>query len=99
MPADNPQSTLLYPETYADSGYPHDTWAQLRREDPIHFVDPERGRPYWAITRHADIVQISREPQRSLSGEKQSDRQQEREVSRMNTQVRGEEPEQDEGNQ
>ncbi len=64
MPADNPQGTLLYPETYADSGYPHDTWARLRREDPIHFVDPERGRPYWAITRHADIVQISREPQR-----------------------------------
>ena len=56
--------SLLYAETYAQSGYPHEVWARLRREDPVHYVDPARGRPYWAITKHADIVWISRQPQR-----------------------------------
>jgi cholest-4-en-3-one 26-monooxygenase len=63
-PAGDSSESLLYAETYAESGYPHDEWTRLRREDPVHFVDPERGRPYWAITRHADIVWISRQPER-----------------------------------
>ena len=54
--------SLLYAERYAEFGYPHDEWTRLRREAPVHFVDPERGRAYWAITRHADIVEISRQP-------------------------------------
>jgi cholest-4-en-3-one 26-monooxygenase len=56
--------SLLYPEIYAETGYPHEEWTRLRREAPVHFIDPERGRPYWAITRHADIVDISRQPHR-----------------------------------
>jgi cholest-4-en-3-one 26-monooxygenase len=54
---------LLDPAEYARSGYPHAAWRRLRREAPLFFfgrADP----PFWALTRHAQIVAVSRDPQR-----------------------------------
>jgi cytochrome P450 len=59
---------LLNPDLYAASGYPHDVWARLRREDPVHFVERPGQESYWAITRHEDIVAISRRPDRFENG-------------------------------
>ena len=53
---------LLSPDHYAEVGYPHEAWARLRREDPVHWVADWAGDPYWAITRHADIVEVSKQP-------------------------------------
>lgn len=53
---------LLNPDFFAASGYPHGAWERLRREDPVHFVAEWAGDPYWAITRHADIIEISKNP-------------------------------------
>ena len=50
-------------------------FATLRRADPIRFfaeVETEflpAGRGYWAITRHADVVEASRHPEWFCSGE------------------------------
>ncbi|MBX3027943.1 cytochrome P450 [bacterium] len=49
-------------ETYERHGYPHDAWARLRRESPVHRFAPPGVRPFWAITKHADIVAISKNP-------------------------------------
>jgi cholest-4-en-3-one 26-monooxygenase len=54
--------SLLDPQSYAERGYPHAEWTRLRREPPV-LVRPEQGIDYWAITRHEDIVWISRQPQ------------------------------------
>ena len=27
---------IILPETYGASGYPHEAWALLRRESPVH---------------------------------------------------------------
>ena len=35
-------------------------FAQLRKEDPVHWTAPEGFRPYWAITKYADILEIER---------------------------------------
>ena len=53
-------------------------FATLRRERPIaHFEDPifegsaiemPRGHGYWALTRHRDLAEVSRNPQAFLSG-------------------------------
>ncbi len=54
---------IVGPQGYADHGYPHEAWARLRRECPVYWYD--RGddcTPFWAITKHADIVRISRQP-------------------------------------
>jgi cholest-4-en-3-one 26-monooxygenase len=58
---------LLSPDQYARHGYPHAAWARLRREDPVHWVAEWAGDPYWAITRHREIIEISKHPDLFLS--------------------------------
>jgi cytochrome P450 len=55
-------SDLIDPHGYAQRGYPHETWAALRREDPLHWCEPERTVPFWAVTKHAHICEISTQP-------------------------------------
>ena len=59
---------IIHPEDYAAHGYPHPLWARLRREDPVHYWDRTEGLPFWAITKHADIVTIGKRPDLFLSG-------------------------------
>ncbi len=48
-------------ESYVD-GPPHHWFEWLRRHDPVHWQDMAGQRGYWAITRHADVVDVSRQP-------------------------------------
>ncbi len=59
---------LIHPDHYAARGYPHPVWARLRREDPVHWFDRTQGKPFWAITKHADIVAIGKQPEKFLNG-------------------------------
>jgi cytochrome P450 len=59
---------LIHPDHYAAHGYPHPVWARLRREDPVHWFDQTSGMPFWAITKHADIVTIGKQPEKFLNG-------------------------------
>lgn len=52
---------------YARHGYPHDTWTELRHRDPVHRCEPEGVRPFWAVTRHADVRHVSTHPDSWLS--------------------------------
>jgi cytochrome P450 len=53
---------LIDPFRYARSGYPHEIWARLRRESPVHWCEPPVLVPFWAVTRHAHICEISKRP-------------------------------------
>ncbi len=53
---------LIDPESYSKRGYPHDEWTQLRRESPVQFFDVPGWPSFWAITKHADIVEVSKQP-------------------------------------
>jgi len=55
---------IIGPDYYAANGYPHREWALLRREAPIYWFDRFAGDPFWAVTKHEDIVWISRQPKR-----------------------------------
>ncbi|MBW2314768.1 MAG: cytochrome P450 [Deltaproteobacteria bacterium] len=59
---------IVGPATYAADGYPHAAWARLRREDPVHWVERGIDRPFWAITKHADLIWLSRQPKAFLNG-------------------------------
>lgn len=48
--------------------YPHEIWRRLRREEPVHWFDRSPGEQFWAITRHEDIVAISKQPELFISG-------------------------------
>jgi cholest-4-en-3-one 26-monooxygenase len=59
---------LMSPDLFVARGYPHEAWAALRREAPVkwfEFAGSERP-GFWAITKRADIVAISREPERFI---------------------------------
>ncbi|MGI9431481.1 MAG: cytochrome P450 [Myxococcota bacterium] len=58
---------LIDPGTYAERGAPHDVWTRLRRESPVHRCEPDGYEHYWAVTRHADITEISRRPDSYLN--------------------------------
>lgn len=45
-----------------EKGIPHDLFTRLRRDDPVHWNPEKKGPGYWAILRHADIVEVSRNP-------------------------------------
>jgi cytochrome P450 len=53
---------IINPDHYQQNGYPHAEWALLRREAPVYWYDRSEGEPFWAITRHADIVELSKQP-------------------------------------
>ena len=53
---------IVDPADYATRGYPHDIFTQLRREDPVHWWDRTEGRPFWAVMKHADIIELSTQP-------------------------------------
>jgi cytochrome P450 len=48
------------PAAYADEDRLHEALALLRREDPVHWVAAAGYEPFWAVTRHADIMEIER---------------------------------------
>ena len=52
----------LYDTAQYLQGVPHDQLAWLRREAPVWFQQEPSGPGYWAITRHADVVAISKNP-------------------------------------
>jgi cholest-4-en-3-one 26-monooxygenase len=58
---------LVDPERYARHGYPHETWTQLRAVAPVARVEAPGYEPFWAITKHADILQIASQPLRFSS--------------------------------
>ncbi|MBB4918756.1 cytochrome P450 [Streptosporangium saharense] len=54
---------LVDKDVYARDGAPHDQFRWLRANAPVylHEGEPDRGwPPFWAVTRHADVVHVSR---------------------------------------
>jgi cytochrome P450 len=51
------------PTAYADEERFHAACRVLRREHPVVRVESERYRPFWAITRHADVLDVERDHQ------------------------------------
>ena len=54
---------LVDPVRYARGGYPHEVWTRLRAEVPVARIVAPGFKPFWAITKHADIMDVSRRPQ------------------------------------
>jgi hypothetical protein len=59
---------LVSSHAYANKGVPHDLWTRLRAESPVHWCTPDGFTPFWAITKHADICEISKQPDVFSSG-------------------------------
>jgi cholest-4-en-3-one 26-monooxygenase len=42
-------------------GVPHDLYAQLRREAPVYWHEEPDGPGFWAVTKHRDVLDVSRD--------------------------------------
>ncbi len=51
---------IVHPELYASEEV-HGAYTKLRAEDPLHWTEPEGFRPFWSVTKHADILDIERQ--------------------------------------
>ena len=51
---------VVNPDFYADEEKIHAVYRALRRDRPVSFVHPSGYRPFWAITKHADILEIEK---------------------------------------
>ncbi len=51
---------LADPQSYTDEIALHTALARLRLERPVSWVDQPGYRPFWAITKHSDIMDIER---------------------------------------
>jgi cholest-4-en-3-one 26-monooxygenase len=55
----DPISSALYEQ----DGYPYAAWAWLRRHEPVAWIEQPDYDPFWAITRHADVIELSKQPE------------------------------------
>ncbi|MFD0854450.1 cytochrome P450, partial [Actinomadura adrarensis] len=60
-----PHLDVIDPGVYERDGIPHEAFAWLREHDPVHWhPDPNPGVPgFWAVTRHEDVLHVSRHPE------------------------------------
>jgi cytochrome P450 len=57
---DDAAKVLADPTAYADDARLHTALADLRANNPVAWVDNPPYRPFWAITKHSDIMAIER---------------------------------------
>ncbi len=58
-------------KTYGDFVSGHAVYERLRLEDPVHWTEPDGFRPFWAVTKHADVTEVERQPTVFLNAPRQ----------------------------
>ena len=58
-PTDDGHADLSSHDAFA-RGAPHNTFARLRRDDPLHWTEYAQGQDFWSVTRNADITEMNR---------------------------------------
>lgn len=61
LTVDDAGLALADPKSYADDRRLHEALALLRRESPVHRVEAPGYNPFWAVTKHADVLAVERE--------------------------------------
>ena len=54
-------AVLADPQAYTDETRLHEALAHCRKHAPVSWVDVEGYRPFWAVTKHADVMDIERQ--------------------------------------
>ena len=63
----NIDAAIVDPKTYADDATLRAVFARVRQQDPVHWTVAEHYRPFWTVSKHADIMEIERQPQLFLN--------------------------------
>jgi len=60
-------ASIADPAFYADPNNVDAVFTMLRRQAPVHWTEAEGYRPFWTVTKHADIKEIGRQPKLFLN--------------------------------
>jgi cytochrome P450 len=66
--SDSIGAALTDPHTYQDRNRYHALLTGLRQDAPLYRATPSGYRPFWVVTKHADIMEVERQPEVFLSG-------------------------------
>jgi cytochrome P450 len=69
MTVDVDPRDLVDPARFGRQGYPHALWSRLRADAPVAYFEAPGYEPFWAITKHADVLEIAKQPERFASGQ------------------------------
>ena len=58
---------IVDPRTYATPAVYDELFSRLRRDDPVHWTQPQGHRPFWTVSRYADIQDVEINSQRFLN--------------------------------
>ena len=58
--AGDPHADITSHDTYLD-GFPHAAFRRLREEQPVAWTSEADGSGFWSVTRHADVIEVSRD--------------------------------------
>ena len=58
---DDAARLLADPQAYTDEKRLHEALAHLRAHAPVSWVDVKGYKPFWAVTKHADVMDIERQ--------------------------------------
>lgn len=59
----DPRADITSHDTYTH-GFPHAAFKRLREEDPVAWIPERDGSGFWAVTKHADVIEVSRDYKR-----------------------------------
>jgi cytochrome P450 len=48
-------------KTYGNLEQQHALFSMLRRNDPVHWTEPNGYRPFWTVSRHKDVMEIEKQ--------------------------------------
>ena len=51
---------IVRPATYADEAKIHSIFTHMRANDPVALIETDTNDPFYALTRHADIIEVAR---------------------------------------
>jgi len=68
---DDIAQTLVNPRAYADERL-HSALTWLRAKNPLGWAQPDGFDPFWVVTRHADILEVSRQNDLFHNGDRQT---------------------------
>lgn len=57
---DSIDELIVSPGVFAQPSRIYSLFDRLRAEDPVHWTQPVGYRPFWTITKHADIVEVEK---------------------------------------
>src|SRR6185369_14712667 len=58
---------IAYSRTYGDEERLHALFTAMRRDAPVVWLEPDEYPPFWAITKHADVIDIERQHHRFVN--------------------------------